>query len=33
MHGFGHYHETYRRVKGQWLIATLELKRLKPDFA
>jgi SnoaL-like domain len=32
MHGFGHYHETYRRVDGQWLIATLELRRLKLDF-
>jgi hypothetical protein len=29
MHGFGHYHETYRKVDGEWLIATLHLTRLR----
>jgi hypothetical protein len=26
--GFGHYHETYRKVSGEWRIATLRLTRL-----
>ncbi|WP_216893167.1 nuclear transport factor 2 family protein [Nocardia alni] len=29
--GYGHYHETYRRVDGVWLIATLRLTRLLVD--
>ncbi len=29
--GYGHYHETYQRVKGDWLIATLSLHRLRLD--
>jgi hypothetical protein len=33
MHGFGHYHETYRKVDGQWRIATLDLTRLRLEFA
>jgi hypothetical protein len=28
-HGYGHYHETYRKVDGKWLIATLHLTRLR----
>lgn len=28
LHGYGHYFETYRRVSGQWRIASLELARL-----
>ena len=32
MHGYGHYHETYRKVDGEWRIATLELRRLRVDF-
>lgn len=28
MHGYGHYHETYRRVGDNWLIQTLKLTRL-----
>lgn len=28
-HGYGHYHETYRRVDGQWYFASLTLTRLK----
>jgi hypothetical protein len=26
--GYGHYHETYRRVGGRWLISSLRLTRL-----
>lgn len=29
--GRGHYHETYRRVAGEWRIATLCLTRLRLD--
>ena len=29
LHGFGHYHETYRKVDGVWRIATLHLTRLR----
>ncbi len=29
--GRGHYHETYRRENGVWLIATLTLTRLRLD--
>ncbi len=29
--GYGHYHETYRKVEGSWRIATLELTRLRRD--
>jgi hypothetical protein len=28
-HGFGHYHETYRRMVGGWRIATLHLTRTR----
>jgi hypothetical protein len=31
MHGYGHYHETYRRIEGAWHIATLRLTRLQID--
>ncbi len=31
MHGYGHYHETYVRHDGKWLIATLTLTRLRVD--
>jgi hypothetical protein len=27
-HGMGHYHETYRKVDGQWRIRTLRLSRV-----
>lgn len=27
-HGMGHYHETYRKVDGQWRIHTLRLSRV-----
>jgi hypothetical protein len=29
LHGYGHYHETYRKTAGVWRIATLHLTRLK----
>ena len=32
MHGFGHYHEDYRFVDGQWLISNLKQTRTKMDF-
>lgn len=28
-HGYGHYHETYRRLDGRWYFASLTLTRLK----
>ena len=31
IHGAGHYHETYRKEDGQWLIATLKLTRLRHE--
>jgi len=30
--GYGHYHETYRKIAGKWRIATLRLTRLRVDF-
>ena len=36
LHGWGHYHETYEKIGGRWLIASRQLTRLKvestPDF-
>ena len=29
IHGFGHYHETYRCIAGRWKIATLTIYRLR----
>jgi hypothetical protein len=31
MHGYGHYHETYEQVGGEWRIKTLTLTRLRID--
>ncbi len=31
MHGWGHYHETYEKVGGKWLIKTLKLTRLRVE--
>ena len=31
MHGHGHYHETYEKVDGRWLIKPLTLSRLRVD--
>ena len=33
MHGYGHYHETYERVRDAWRIKTLTLTRLRVDWA
>jgi hypothetical protein len=32
MHGFGHYHERYARIGGEWKITHLRLSRLRRDF-
>jgi hypothetical protein len=29
--GYGHYHETYESVAGQWVIKTSKLTRLRED--
>jgi hypothetical protein len=29
--GYGHYHETYENVEGQWLIKSSKLTRLRED--
>ena len=29
LHGYGHYHETYRKEGGEWRIATLHLTRIR----
>jgi hypothetical protein len=31
LHGYGHYHEEYRKVDGQWLISSRKLTRLRVD--
>lgn len=31
LQGYGHYHETYEKVDGQWRIASLKLTRLRVD--
>ncbi len=32
LHGYGHYHETYEKARGQWRIKTMRLTRLRRDF-
>ncbi|HXY94187.1 MAG TPA: nuclear transport factor 2 family protein [Acidimicrobiia bacterium] len=32
MHGYGHYHETYEKVDGEWRIKSCRLTRLRVDF-
>jgi hypothetical protein len=32
MHGFGHYHDTYRKIDGAWRIAGCKLTRIRLDF-
>ena len=32
LYGYGHYHETYARVGGEWRIASSTLTRLHMDF-
>jgi SnoaL-like protein len=29
MHGFGHYHEIYEKVDGEWRIASLKVTRIR----
>jgi hypothetical protein len=31
LHGFGHYHETYRKIDGRWFIQSSRLSRLRVD--
>ena len=31
LHGYGHYHEHYRKVEGRWLICYRKLTRLRVD--
>lgn len=31
LHGYGHYHETYRKVDGEWKIQSTTLTRLRVD--
>ena len=31
LHGWGHYHETYEKIGGKWLIKTLKLTRLRVE--
>ncbi len=31
LHGYGHYHEKYRKVEGKWLISYRTLTRLRED--
>jgi hypothetical protein len=31
IHGYGHYHETYEKVEGRWLIKTRRLSRIRVD--
>ena len=31
MHGYGHYHERYVRIDGEWLIEEIALTRLRVD--
>lgn len=31
LHGFGHYHETYEKIEGDWKIKAFRLERLKLD--
>lgn len=31
VHGFGYYHETYRRIDGRWHIQTLKITRIKVE--
>ena len=32
LHGYGHYHETYVRTDGGWLISSTRLTRLRLDY-
>jgi hypothetical protein len=32
MHGYGHYHETYVKLDGEWRIQSMKLVRIRVDF-
>ena len=32
LHGYGHYHETYAKLDGDWRIKRSKLTRLRMDF-
>jgi hypothetical protein len=31
LEGYGHYHETYSKIDGNWYIASMRLSRLRVD--
>ena len=31
IHGYGHYHETYQKIDGEWLIKSRSLSRIRVD--
>ncbi len=31
LHGYGHYHETFRKVDGRWLISSRKIVRIRVD--
>ncbi len=31
LHGYGHYHETYEKIDGRWLISSRRLSRIRVD--
>lgn len=31
LHGWGHYHESYRKIAGEWRIASIRLSRLRVE--
>lgn len=33
LHGYGHYHESYEKIDGNWHIKALKLTRLRLDFS
>lgn len=33
LHGFGHYHDCYRKAQGRWLIAATRLSRVRVETA
>ena len=33
LHGYGHYHEVYEKVDGEWRIKRTKLTRLRMDFS
>ncbi len=33
LHGYGRYHESYRKVEGNWLIVSMEIRRIRVDWS